>query len=147
LAQVLRVHAEVEVPVEAVFDPALVPRFVAQLAGLEHRGRLDEELNLHLLELARAEDEVAGGDLVAERLADLRDAERQLAPRRLQHVVEVDEDALRRLRTQVRDRRVLLHGPHEGLEHEVELARRRELALAALRAERAADAAVLARLA
>src|SRR5207249_8777108 len=97
--------------------------------------------------LARPEDEVARRDLVAERLADLRDAERQLAPRRLQHVVEVDEDALGRLRTQIRERRVLLHGPHEGLEHEVELARRRELALAALRAERAADAAVLARLA
>src|SRR5207244_9816881 len=48
---------------------------------------------------------------------------------------------------QIRDRRVLLDGSHEGLEHEVELARRRELALAALRAERAADAAVLARLA
>ena len=43
----------------------------------------DEELHLHLLELARAEDEVPGRDLVAERLADLRDAERDLLPRRL----------------------------------------------------------------
>ena len=40
--------------------------------------RVDEELHLHLLELARPEDEVARGDLVAERLADLGDPERQL---------------------------------------------------------------------
>ena len=42
-----------------------------------------EELHLHLLELARAEDEVAGGDLVAEGLADLGDAERRLLAREL----------------------------------------------------------------
>jgi hypothetical protein len=41
---------------------------------------LAEELQLHLLELAGAEDEVARGDLVAEGLADLADAEGQLAP-------------------------------------------------------------------
>ena len=82
-----------------------------------------EELHLHLLELARAEDEVAGRDLVAERLADLRDAERRLLARRRLHVGEVDEDALRGLRAQVRDRRVVLHRADEGLEHQVELAR------------------------
>jgi hypothetical protein len=41
---------------------------------------LDEELHLHLLELAGAEDEVARRDLVAERLADLPDPERDLLP-------------------------------------------------------------------
>jgi hypothetical protein len=45
--------------------------------------RLDEELHLHLLELAGAEDEVARRDLVAERLADLRDAERRLLAARV----------------------------------------------------------------
>ena len=40
---------------------------------------LAEELELHLLELADAEDEVARGDLVAEALAYLADAEGQLA--------------------------------------------------------------------
>ena len=64
----------------------------------------DEELHLHLLELARAEDEVAGRDLVAERLADLRDPERRLLARELQRVLEVEEDALRGLGTQVGDR-------------------------------------------
>ena len=44
---------------------------------------LDEVLHLHLLELASAEDEVPDGDLVAEALADLRDAERELLADRL----------------------------------------------------------------
>src|SRR5437879_2660793 len=57
-----------------------------------------EVLHLHLLELARAEDEVAGGDLVAKRLANLCDPERELLSRRLLDVLEVDEDGLRRLR-------------------------------------------------
>ena len=81
-----------------------------------------EELDLHLLELAGAEDEVARRDLVAERLADLGDPERRLLARELQDVLEVDEDALRGLGAQVdrpspssRDR------AHVGLEHEVEL--------------------------
>ena len=61
----------------------------------------NEVLHLHLLELERAEDEVAGRDLVAERLADLRDAERRLAPGDLGDVLEVDEDALRGLGAEV----------------------------------------------
>ena len=52
------------------------------LEPLRVGARLDEELHLHLLELARPEDEVARRDLVAERLADLRDAERNLLPGR-----------------------------------------------------------------
>ncbi len=83
-------------------------------------GGVHEELHLHLLEFARAEDEVPGGDLVAERLADLGDAERHLLPRRLLDVEEVHIDALRRLRPQVHHRRAVLHRPHERLEHEVE---------------------------
>ncbi|BDZ46660.1 hypothetical protein GCM10025866_25690 [Naasia aerilata] len=67
-AQVVRVDAEVDVPAEALVDPVLVPFLVG--------ARLDEELHLHLLELAGAEDEVAGRDLVAEALPDLADAER-----------------------------------------------------------------------
>src|SRR5699024_3332529 len=81
------------------------------------------ELHLHLLELAGAEDEVAGGDLVAERLADLADAEGRLAPRRRHDVGEVDEDALRRLRAQVVQAGLVLDGAEVGLEHHVEVAR------------------------
>ena len=61
-----------------------------------------EELDLHLLELARAEGEVARRDLVAEALADLGDAERDADAAAVEDVLEVDEDALGRL------------GPQEG---------------------------------
>jgi hypothetical protein len=84
--------------------------------------RLDEELDLHLLELARAEDEVSGRDLVAERLADLADAERRLLARGLQHVGEVGEDALSRLGPQVVEARLVVDDAEEGLEEAGELA-------------------------
>ena len=92
-------------------------------------GGRHEELHLHLLELARAEDEVAGRDLVAERLADLGDPERRLLARELQDVLEVDEDPLRGLRPQVGDRAGLLDRPDRGLEHQVEVARLGQVAL------------------
>ena len=59
------------------FQPLLQPVLVPLLVG----PGLDEELHLHLLELTGTEDEVARRDLVAERLADLRDAERRLLAR------------------------------------------------------------------
>src|SRR6185369_5332439 len=60
--------------------------------------------HLHLLKLARAEDEVSRRDLVAKRLANLRDAERNLATHRGLHVQKIDKDSLRRFRTQIRER-------------------------------------------
>ena len=87
------------------------------------RRRLDEELHLHLLELTGAEDEVARGDLVAEALADLADAERRLAARRGDHVGEVDEDALRGLGPQIVQAFLGLDRTEIGLEHHVEVAR------------------------
>src|SRR5690606_40412745 len=50
--EVVALDAEVDVPVEASLHPVLLPLVVG--AGL------NEELHFHLLELARAEDEVAG---------------------------------------------------------------------------------------
>ena len=87
-----------------------------------------EVLHLHLLELARAEDEVAGRDLVAKRLADLGDAERRLLARELEDVLEVDEDPLRRLGAQVGLRARVLDRADVRLEHQVELARLGEVA-------------------
>src|SRR6188472_568789 len=115
LAQVVRADAEVGVPAGALVDPVLVPLLVG--AGL------DELLHLHLLELARAEDEVAGRDLVAEALADLGDAERRLLAGAGHDVLEVQEDALRRLRAQVVQAGLVLDHPEVGLEHHVEVAR------------------------
>ena len=107
---------------------ALVPGPSLRQPLLERRGggrlRPDEVLHLHLLELAHPEDEVARADLVAERLADLGDPERQLLARRLLDVLEVDVRALGRLRAQVDDRRLVLDRAHERLEHQVEPARR-----------------------
>src|ERR1700759_5399477 len=100
-------------PPDALVDPVRVP-----LRGF---GGRHEELHLHLLELAHAEEEVARRDLVAEALADLRDAERRLYAPRRRHVLEVDEDALRRLGPQDRARTALLHRADVCLEHQVEL--------------------------
>ena len=92
--------------------------------------RRHEVLHLHLLELARAEDEVAGRDLVAERLADLRDPERRLLARELQDVLEVEEDPLGGLGAQEDARALVRDRAHVRLEHQVEHARLGQLAAA-----------------
>ena len=120
--QVVGPDAVADVPVEALLAPVLVP--LLRLVGR------DEELHLHLLELAGAEDEVAGRDLVAEGLTDLGDAERRLLARELERVLVVEEDALGGLGTQVGDGALFLHGADVRLEHQVELARLGELAAA-----------------
>src|SRR5438105_14718948 len=113
--------AALAVPGHARLHPVGVPAL-----GVVRR---HEELHLHLLELTEPEEEVAGGDLVAERLPDLRDAERGATPRQLEHVLEVDEDALRRLRPQVRLRPLLDERADRGLEHQVELPRLGQVAV------------------
>src|SRR5207253_11131208 len=120
-AQPAPAQAVAEVPVEPLFDPIAVP--------LLRLVRRNEVLHLHLLELAHAEEEVAGRDLVAEGLADLRDAERRSATCDLEHVLEVDEDPLGRLRPQEGARALLLQRAHRRLEHQVELPRLGQVAL------------------
>src|SRR5262249_39640409 len=92
----------------------------------------------------------SGSDLVAERLADLGDAEGNLLARGGLDVLEVDEDSLSGLGAEKHDVSGILYRPHEGLEHEVELPRLGELP-AALRAAITAHVvgpkALLARLA
>ena len=113
-------QADALVPLDALLDPVLVPELPAPIglrvegcglrvgqardrAGhfLHHLVGADEELQFHLLELARAEGEVARVDLVAERLADLANAKRHPLARDIQHVLELDEDGLRRFGAQV----------------------------------------------
>jgi hypothetical protein len=124
VAQVVGADPQVGVPAHPLLHPQLVP-FLGLVGG-------HEELHLHLLELAGAEDEVAGRDLIAKRLADLGDPEWRLAARELQDVLEVDEDSLRGFGPQVGDRGVIDHRADMGLEHEVELARLGEVALVRL---------------
>src|SRR5438309_409917 len=120
-AQLLGPDAEALEPLH----PLAAPEFEPLALG----PRLHEELHLLLLEFPRPEDEVSRRDLVAERLADLGDPERDLLTRRLQHVEIIDVDALGGLRPQIDDRGRFLHGAHERLEHQVELARDRERSL------------------
>ena len=114
-AQVVLADAQVGVPGLAVVDPVLVPLLVG--------ARLAEELQLHLLELAGAEDEVARRDLVAEGLAHLADAEGRLLAGRAHDVGEVDEDALGGLGAQVVQAGLVVDRPQVGLEQAGELAR------------------------
>ncbi|OEI70008.1 putative transcriptional regulator [Curtobacterium sp. ER1/6] len=112
-AEVLRVDAEVGEERDRVGDPLLVV--------LPHRRRRHEVLDLHLFELARAEDEVAGRDLVAERLAHLADAERRLHATGGDDLREVDEDALRGLGAEEVQPLLRLDRAEVGLEHAGEL--------------------------
>src|SRR3989441_2417728 len=140
-SQMRAAEAVAEEPRHAVLHPPVVP-VLAGRPALYSLVRIDEVLDLHLLELARAEDEVAGRDLVPEGPPGLGDAERQFEPHRLQDVVEVDEHRLGGLGTEVRERGLVLDGTHECLEHQIELAGCGQLALAALRAQRPALSAM-----
>ena len=106
------VQPEVHVPLEAPVPPVPVP--VARVL------RRTEELDLHLFELAAPKREIAWIDLVAEGLADLSDAEGNTHAGGIADGLEVDENPLGRLRSQVRDAGSIPQGAHVGLEHEVE---------------------------
>src|SRR6185437_1020704 len=112
--QIVSLEAEILIPLEALITPLRIPL----LAGF----RFAEKLDLHLLELARAEDELFGRNLITETLAHLRDAERNFHARGIADVLKVDEDSLCRLGAQVDLRRAFFNGADEGLEHQVELA-------------------------
>src|SRR5215469_4333200 len=119
-AQILETHAEVQIPVPALPAPIFKPLLFA--VGI------DEELHLHLLELARAENKVSGTDFVAESLTDLRDAEWYSLAHASLHILEIDIDTLRCLRAQVDERGIFFYRTHIGLEHEVKFARLGECA-------------------
>src|SRR5947209_18541557 len=89
-AQPVGFDSKISEPAQAAIAPIAIPAFRC-------RG-LAEELDFHLLEFARAEDELARRDLIAEAAADLRDAERDLHARGVHHVAEIQKDPLRGLR-------------------------------------------------
>ena len=134
------------VVVEAVVIVAEAQRTVPGHAGvlplvppLHFGSGAHEELHLHLLELAHAEDELTGHDLVAEGLADLRNAERDFHAPGFLDVQEVDEDTLRRLGTQVDGIGAFGRRTHLGRKHQVELP---HLGPVARAGDRAGDLAV-----
>jgi len=122
-AQVFVLQSQRQQEVMAEGAPVVEPLQIA--AGLA------EELKLHLLELAYAENEVARGDLVAETLAYLTYAEGQLAPGGACHVGKVHENALCGLRTEIHGVFRILGDALEGFEHKVELTDVGEVVLAA----------------
>ena len=115
VAQVLRFHAKIDVPLGACVEPVLVPFLIGT--------RSHEEFHFHLFELAGTEDEVARGDFITEGLAHVGDAERRLGTRRGHHVLEVHENALRGFRTQVVQRVFVFDRSEVGTQHHVEVAR------------------------
>jgi hypothetical protein len=86
-----------------------------------------EIFDLRLLELNRAEDKLPGSDLIAEALADLPHAKRQLQARSVEQVVEVGKDALGRLAAQVDRQLLAFHHADAGLQHGVEQLGRKDL--------------------
>ena len=99
----------------------------AAVNGLDDFVRLDEKFQFHLLELARAEGEIARRDFVAERLADLRDAERDVLPRRFQNIFELRENRLRGFRAEISDVVFALNRPDVSFEHQIERTRLRSI--------------------
>ena len=122
-AQVFLLHMQARQPIAAEGTPVGKP--------FQVRPRFAEEFQLHLLKLAGAEGEVARGDLVTEGFADLADAEGQLPAGRPLDIVEVNENALGRLRAQIDGVLRVLRDALEGLEHQVELADVGKIMLAA----------------
>ncbi len=121
--QVFRLDAKGNQPIPAEAAPVFKPLHILP--------RLAEELQLHLLKLPRTEDEVAGGDLIPEGFANLRDTQGQLAPGGAHDVLEVHKNALGGFRAQVDLGRAVLSHPLMGFEHHVELADGGEILLPA----------------
>ena len=122
--QVFVLHAQAQQEVVAVLLPVGKPFQIG--AGLA------EEFHLHLFKFPGAEGEVAGGDFVAEGLADLADAEGQLLPGGALDVGKVYKDALGGFGTKVDFTLGVLGDTLEGFEHQVELPDVGKVALAAV---------------
>ena len=73
LLEILRTDAVLVIPRDSLFDPAPVPLFVC--------ARHNEVFYFHLLELAHPKNEILRCDFIPVRLADLCNAEGQLAVR------------------------------------------------------------------
>src|ERR1043166_3553352 len=132
-------QADALIPLEALLDPILVPKFPAP-SGLRDEGRgtrvgqtgdrtghllddfigPDEKLQFHLLEFTRAKSEVARVDLVAKGFADLANTEGNSLPGNIERVCELNEDGVRGFGTEVGDILLALDRTDVGLEYDVE---------------------------
>mmetsp|Transcript_18939 Transcript_18939/g.44067 ORF Transcript_18939/g.44067 Transcript_18939/m.44067 type:complete len:295 (-) Transcript_18939:643-1527(-) len=96
-----------------LIQPLLLDRKVVRL-------RVYEVLDFQLLELTRSEQKLPWCNLIAEGLAHLGDTKGDLLPSGSFHILEVDENALSSLRSQVAYRRRIRIGAHIGGKHQVE---------------------------
>ena len=78
---------------------------------------MNEELNLHLFKFPATEREIARCHFVAECLANLRNAERNLHARGVHDILEVDKDALRSFWAEIGIVSWILHRTNKRLEH------------------------------
>ena len=104
--------AEIQKEFAAIIFPVFKP--------FQIRAGFAEEFKFHLLEFARSENKVAGGNFVSERFSYLRYAERQFSARRALYVRKVDKNALRRFGTEIHGRSRVFRDADKGLEHKVE---------------------------
>jgi len=121
-AQMVRLYAKFLIIRPAPLAPLIEPHHI--------RTRLYKELHFHLLKLAGAENKVFGNDFIAERLANLGDAERDFHPVGLNNIPVIYIDTLCGLGAQIDNACGVLSGAYVGLEHQVELARVGQLAAA-----------------
>src|SRR6266516_2027865 len=103
------------VPLEAVLFPVVEP--------LLHLAWMHKELQIPLLELALAEQEIPWCDFVAESLPDLADTKGNLHARGLQHIVIVQVDVLASLTAQVGLHTLALNNADVRFHHQIERAR------------------------
>ena len=92
---------------------------------------LAEEFHFHLIELADTESEVPWGDFVTEALTSLANSEWELLSLGTLDVLEVDEDALSGLWTEIDDAAAVIGDTDVGLEHHIELTDWGEFSLSA----------------
>ena len=100
-------------------EPLFLPIF-EQLHPLLRPAKIFE---LHLFELARSKSEIARINFVAECFSDLRNPERQFLPRHIEDIFELNEDRLRRFRTEISDARFVFSRADVSFEHQIERAR------------------------
>src|SRR4030042_3145442 len=114
-AKVFLLDTQFGIPLQPLLDQVIKPLLIGS--------GLNEVLHLHVLKFPGPEDEVAGGDFIAEGLAYLADAQRQLFTGSSDHVLKVNKYALGSLGPEIDNACTFLYRTHKGLEHQVEHAR------------------------
>ena len=106
-------HAKGFQPFNAEFSPIGKP--------LQIGIRFTEELHFHLFKLSCSESEIAGCNLISERLTDLTYPKRNFLSGSTLHIFEIDKNSLCRFRSEVYRVFVIFRNTLKRLEHQVKL--------------------------